>query len=242
MNDESLRIDETCGFCKNAHLITPRLTHKFVNKYIDNILENKSINNSFNKLKSFIKMSYNVERYIIKNYPKLYPLLGKYYASNIGYEETKFLRLNYLHHKKSTIKSTGFKCDYCNNFSCEFHIIYGNLRFLKCNEGYCRKEYGICGWCENDIELKYINKCNVCFKKRIYENKINYDNEINNFILKEIINKSNGQGVNGVNMINNINKSNINLILDSEKETNDDIKLNSKLNISLDNINDNIIL
>lgn len=103
-------LESECDFCKEAKLVPKSCCEKFVKPKINNILKGKKCDYSFEVLKSFVKMDYNLERYIFDNHQKLYYKFGQNYYSRTGNEQAFYIKRIYLHNQKSAIKSTLIKC------------------------------------------------------------------------------------------------------------------------------------
>lgn len=64
----------------------------------------------------------------------------------------------FLHYHHGTKEASGYKCDMCHKEAYNFHFIYSNFIFHKCDV--CQKTTVICGWCQEETPINfYCVKC-----------------------------------------------------------------------------------
>lgn len=161
-----------CQFCIESHIVPVSGAERLIIKHINNVRLNKSREYNINKLKSYVKMCPNIEKYIRTNHTILYRQLGQQHASEIDTCATYHIRKLWLNSKYGANIGTGIKCNYCGSNACEFHLTYADFTFNKCN--ICTREYGICGWCKEQANDNWKSKCTECYKQEMNKKKYNF--------------------------------------------------------------------
>jgi hypothetical protein len=230
------QIKTKCDYCKNI-LIVPKLyAHKLLDKDLKRYEKFKS-EQTLLKLQSYGKMSKELEDCIKNNNPTLYKKIHSKCWSNNEYGSF-FIARDFLWHHNSTIRSTGIRCNFCNNEACDFHIIYGGFKFYKCTGTHAHTisndihssphtnqrhniEVSICGWCQNNNKIFKSKLCIQCYDSKVSRKPLQNKTMHDIFDIEKVY----------INNINSILRNNVEKLNQDERNTDQIEDCKKKCNI-----------
>ena len=136
MNSHYGKVCDYCGF----NMIIPR---KYLYKYIEKHTK------SLYKIEGLCRVSDLANDYVSIYHQNIYQKINHYPTIHNNYN----LIQQFLHHHTGTKESSDYRCDLCSKNSCNFHFIYSNFIFHKCND--CQQTTVICGWCQEETPSNY---------------------------------------------------------------------------------------
>lgn len=159
-----LKTKWTCNYCDNIMMVPELYASRIIDKSINNY-RTKRCRFSLLKIRSFAKMSYEIEKYLETTHPDIFDKLGESKYSIIKTPGSSFILRDFLWHHPATYISTGITCYFCKNETCEFHLYYGGFSSYKCGKKDCNERITICGWCEKSFrDLKEDKVCATCYQ------------------------------------------------------------------------------
>ena len=171
-------MNKQCDYGTNS-MITPNLdVNKLVDKKAANYLK-RGCNKSFETLNLYVKISNELEYYLIWKYPGIYAKLNSYKCSTMNPDCIFHSARLFLYSQPDAGRATHIVCNYCNMNCCDFHLAYGGYKFFTCANEQCTTKLVACGWClcnNSYIESNY--KCLSCMSyKRDCNSKMITDDD-----------------------------------------------------------------
>jgi len=152
-------MDAICSYCRENKITTVLGAEKIVKKMI---VKKKKLN----QLKTLIRISPEIDNYVINHYPQIYVLLKT--ECMVNDNNNSFLIKNYL--VDNTKNNTMYiACNYCEGEACEFHVKNGDFNFYKCSNKECNVNTSICGWCKQHNNIDQLKLCDTCYDNYTYE-------------------------------------------------------------------------